>query len=178
MAATRTPLIRAATPADAAGIAAVHVQSWRDTYAGLLPDEFLARMTSPETQAQREGFWTGNIEAGQDVVLVAEDAGEIVAFASAGAARDHPGFDAELFTLYSLKAAQGAGTGRELLRRAAQALHARGAGSLALWVLDTNPTRHWYARQGAVDCGEKTDGDLRERRMGWSDLTPLVGTPA
>jgi len=51
MAATRTPLIRAATPTDAAGIAAVHVQSWRDTYAGLLPDEFLARMTSPETQA-------------------------------------------------------------------------------------------------------------------------------
>ncbi|WP_419866893.1 N-acetyltransferase family protein [Deinococcus xianganensis] len=174
---TRAPLIRAATPADAPGIAAVHVQSWRDTYVGLIPADFLDRMTSPETQAQRAAFWQGNIAAGQDVVLVAEDAGQIVAFASAGTPRDHPGFDAELFTLYSLKAAQGAGTGRDLLRQAAQAMQARGAASLALWVLDTNPTRHWYARQGAHECGEKQDAALRELRMGWSDLTPLAGAP-
>ncbi|BBN93454.1 acetyltransferase [Deinococcus grandis] len=177
MSVPRAPLIRAATPADAPGIAAVHVQSWRDTYAGLLPADFLARMTSPETQAQRAAFWTGNIAAGQDAVFVAGDAGQIVAFASAGPPRDHPGFDAELFTLYSLKAAQGAGTGRELLRQAAQAMQARGAASLALWVLDTNPTRHWYARRGAHECGEKQDGALRELRMGWSDLTPLMGAP-
>ncbi|GGL02590.1 GNAT family N-acetyltransferase [Deinococcus radiotolerans] len=178
MSVPRAPLIRAATPADAPGIAAVHVQSWAETYAGLMPDDFLTRMTSPETQARREVFWTGNIADGQDAVLVAEDAGQIVAFASAGTARDHPGFDAELFTLYSLKAAQGAGLGRDLLRRAAQAMQARGAGSLALWVLDTNPTRHWYARQGAHECGEKREGALRELRLGWSDLAALVGTPA
>ncbi|GGN41726.1 N-acetyltransferase [Deinococcus daejeonensis] len=177
MSVTRAPLIRAATPADAPSIAAVHVQSWRDTYADLMPADFLARMTSPEMQARREAFWTGNIAAGQDAVFVAGDAGQIVAFASAGTPRDHPGFDAELFTLYSLKAAQGAGTGRALLRQAAQAMQARGAASLALWVLDANPTRHWYARQGAHECGEKQDGALRELRMGWSDLTPLVGAP-
>ncbi len=172
------PVIRAATPADAPGIAAVHVQSWAETYAGLMPADFLAHMTSPDTQARRETFWAGNIAAGRDVVLVAEEAGAIVAFASAGEARDHPGFDAELFTLYSLVRAQGAGTGRALLRQAAQAMQARGAGSLALWVLDVNPTRHWYARQGAVACGEKREGDLRELRLGWSDLGTLTAEPA
>ena len=68
------PVIRAATPADAPGIAAVHVQSWRETYADLMPADFLARMTSPKTQARREVFWQGNIAAGQDAVLVAENA--------------------------------------------------------------------------------------------------------
>lgn len=166
-------VIRAATSADAPAIAAVHTLSWRATYAGLMPDDFLTRMTSEETRAQREGFWKASIPRGQDVVLVAEHSGQVVAFSSAGAPRDHPGFDAELFTLYSLQAAQGRGTGRALLHAVTAALRERGARSMALWVLDTNPTRHWYARQGGVECGEKTDGPLREIRLGWSDLSAL-----
>ena len=167
------PLIRVATSADAPGIAAVHVQNWRETYAGLIPADFLERMTGADMQVQRAAFWTGNIGAGQDVVLVAEAEGTVLAFASAGEARDHPGFDSELFTLYALRAAQGHGTGRALLHAVAAALRERGARSMALWVLDVNPTRHWYARQGGVECGEKRDGDLRELRMGWSDLGTL-----
>ena len=31
------PNIRAATPADIAGLARVHVQSWRETYVGIIP---------------------------------------------------------------------------------------------------------------------------------------------
>ena len=34
--------IRPATPADAAEIARVHVASWRETYAGVLPGAVLA----------------------------------------------------------------------------------------------------------------------------------------
>jgi L-amino acid N-acyltransferase YncA len=169
----RPPLVRAATPADAPGIAAVHVQSWRETYAGLIPADFLDRMTGAEAQARREAFWAQNITAGQDVVRVAEADGTVVAFASAGEARDHPGFDSELFTLYALRAAQGNGTGRALLHAVAAALRERGARSMALWVLDVNPTRDWYARQGGVEGGEKQDGDLRELRLGWSDLGTL-----
>ncbi|WP_291431893.1 GNAT family N-acetyltransferase [Deinococcus sp.] len=167
------PLIRAATPADAPAIAAIHVQSWRETYAGLMPGEFLDRMTGADMQARRAQFWTQNITAGQDVVRVAEADGTVIAFASAGEARDHPGFDSELFTLYALRAAQGHGTGQALLRAVMGALRERGARSMALWVLDVNPTRSWYARQGGLECGEKRDGDLRELRMGWPDLGTL-----
>jgi hypothetical protein len=35
-------VIRAAGPDDAHPIAVVHVATWQDAYAGLLPDEFLA----------------------------------------------------------------------------------------------------------------------------------------
>src|SRR5690349_16499704 len=36
-----------AGPADAEDLARVHAQSWRETYKGLLPDAYLARMSEP-----------------------------------------------------------------------------------------------------------------------------------
>ncbi len=41
MANCATATIRTATAADAAGIARVHVETWRDAYAGLIPNEVL-----------------------------------------------------------------------------------------------------------------------------------------
>ncbi|MBZ9713375.1 GNAT family N-acetyltransferase [Deinococcus multiflagellatus] len=175
------PTIRPATLQDAPAIAAIHTGSWRETYAGLMPADFLARMTDDAQRGRRAAFWAQNIAAGQDAVLVAEDAGAVIAFASAGAPRDHEGYDAELFTLYSRRAVQGRGTGRALLRAVADTLQARGAQSMALWVLDVNPTRHWYARQGAAEAGEKVQpipgGELREVRMVWADLSTVAAGP-
>ena len=37
--------IRAAVAEDAAPIARVHVESWRSTYAGILPDEILLNVS-------------------------------------------------------------------------------------------------------------------------------------
>jgi len=36
-----------AGPADAEALARAHVTSWRETYRGLLPDAYLARMSEP-----------------------------------------------------------------------------------------------------------------------------------
>ena len=38
--------IRRARPMDAAAIGAVHVATWRSTYAGVLPDAYLASLSS------------------------------------------------------------------------------------------------------------------------------------
>jgi hypothetical protein len=38
-------VIREAAPADAPGIARVHVDTWRTTYQGIVPDQFLARLS-------------------------------------------------------------------------------------------------------------------------------------
>jgi hypothetical protein len=38
-------IIRAAQPTDAAAIAKVHVDSWRTTYKGIVPDDFLAALS-------------------------------------------------------------------------------------------------------------------------------------
>lgn len=77
-------LIREATPADAAAIARVHVESWRATYRGIVPDDYLARLS-------REGWertWAntlrgaGDADAGTAVFVAEDDAGQVVGFAS------------------------------------------------------------------------------------------------
>ena len=45
--------IRAAVPEDAASMARVHVDSWRSTYAGIVPAEYLAGLSYPN----RESLW-------------------------------------------------------------------------------------------------------------------------
>ncbi|QFP78010.1 GNAT family N-acetyltransferase [Deinococcus sp. AJ005] len=162
--------IRPAIPADTPAIAHIHVTSWRETYAGLMPDDFLDRMTNEETQRRREGGWERTISQKLETVLVAEQDGVMVAFGSAGPARDHPGYEAELMTLYALKSAQGRGLGRALFTEIVQQLRADGFQNLALWVLDANPTREWYLRQGGREAGEKTEGELREMRIVWDTL--------
>lgn len=166
--------IRTARTGDAPGIAHVHTQSWRETYRGLMPGDFLERMTSSAAQERRETSWGQTIEISRERVYVADLNGEIVAFASVGPARDHPGYDDELMTLYSLQTVQGHGIGRQLLHHAMQDSRTGGAKNMALWVLDRNPTRQWYARQGATEAGEKQEGELREIRMVWDDLTRLL----
>ncbi len=162
--------IRPAIPADAPAISRIHVTSWRETYAGLMPDDFLERMTGEDMRQQREENWQRTISQELETVLVAEQDGIIVAFASAGAARDHPGYEAELMTLYALKSVQGQGLGRALFGELVQTLRADGTQNLALWVLDANPTRGWYLRQGGHEAGEKTEGELREVRVVWETL--------
>ncbi len=43
--------IRRARPADAAAIGAVHVAAWRSAYPGILPDDYLARLSVPRQAA-------------------------------------------------------------------------------------------------------------------------------
>lgn len=176
-------LVRPATPADAPGIAHVHVTSWRETYAGLMPEDFLTRATGEVARERREAFWTRHLSAQTgEIVLVAELRREVVAFASGGPAREHPGIGAELYTLYALRSVQGQGVGRALVSAVASELRGRGFRSLALWVLDVNPTRAYYAHLGGREAGERTEplpggGELREVRVVWDDLARLTIGP-
>jgi hypothetical protein len=46
-----------ATPADVALIATMHAESWRDTYAGLIPAEYLEQ----HTPAERLATWRARL---------------------------------------------------------------------------------------------------------------------
>jgi ribosomal protein S18 acetylase RimI-like enzyme len=149
--------LRAALPADAAAIARVHVASWRTTYPGMLPDGYLAGLDVEEYAAR----WSRTLEDpyGRSEVLVAEEAGGIVGFASCGRERDgDPRYDGELYAIYLLSEAQGRGHGRALIQASAAALFERGWTSMVVWVLRDNArARLFYERMG---------GDyLREREI-------------
>jgi GNAT superfamily N-acetyltransferase len=171
--------IRPAQLADAFAIAGVHVASWREAYAGILPDDFLAGLT-PEG---REPMWQAILGEYRErhMVYVAErdEGGDIVGFASGGAERDGiPGYSAELFAIYVLQSAQGKGTGRQLAAAVARDLLAAGHESLLVWVLADNPSRGFYEALGGQYVTEKNieigGVTLVEVSYGWPDIRLLI----
>ena len=73
--------IRRAVDSDARGIARVHVDSWRSTYAGILPAEHLAALDYD----RREANWRPLLADRRQNVFVAEDQrGRIIGFVSGG----------------------------------------------------------------------------------------------
>lgn len=170
--------LRRAVPADAAAIGALHVASWRETYAGLVPNRMLAALSVEA----RTAMWNGVLDdpSGGTAVFVTEDAGRIVGFGACGGQRDDAllaaGFSGEIGAIYVLGTHQGRGLGRSIMAATAQLLTDRGQSALSLWVLRGNaPARAFYARLGGEMVGEKTDEGLVEVAYGWRDLSRLTG---
>src|SRR5579863_486033 len=113
-----TIAIRPARLEDAGAIAHVHVESWRTTYAGIVPDAYLAGLDETlRTRLWHE--WLG----GGALIFVAEIDGSVVGFAHGGANREPvEACDAELYSIYLLREVQKRGIGAALLRSMAGAL--------------------------------------------------------
>lgn len=172
--------IRSATPEDAAQIARVHVQTWRSTYPGLVPDSILVGMSVE----RHEAMWRRSIEhPGGDAVIVAEDAGDgVVGFASCGALRAAKlPFAGEVYTLYVQQDYQSRGIGRRLLARSFAVLLERGYPSAAVWVLATNPSRFFYRAMGGEHAADRTEALwgvlMDETAFGWRDLRAALEGP-
>jgi GNAT superfamily N-acetyltransferase len=107
-------LIREASPTDAAAIARVHVDSWRTTYAGIVPADYLANLS----YARREQFWCDLFSTPTPagcVYVAAQETGEIVGFASGGPERSgNVVYRGELYAIYLLAPYQRQGLGRRL----------------------------------------------------------------
>jgi L-amino acid N-acyltransferase YncA len=162
--------IRRAVPEDAAGIAHVHVDSWRTTYAGIVPGEYLAALN----EAERETQWQEWL-ASDTPIYVAEIDGQLVGFAAAGPIRESiAAYDAELYAIYILQQAQGQGIGKAFLRQLAISLLAQGFTSMIVWVLEQNSARHFYIGTGAQLLATKEieigGAKLPEAAYGWPDL--------
>ena len=166
--------IRAANDADAGAIAHVHVESWRTTYDGILPAEYLAGLDD----TLRARLWREWLTS-DTVVVVAEIAGGIVGFAHGGKIREPvESCDAELYSIYLLRPAQGKGIGTALLRAIAAALLERHFRSLAVWVLERNPSRTFYEKSAARFAASRVIEIANTKQMEvaywWPDLNLLL----
>ena len=169
-----TIAIRAAGIDDAVAIAHVHVESWRTTYAGIVPDAYLAGLD----EILRARLWREWLE-NQALVFVAEWDGRVVGFAHGGANREPlEQCDAELYSIYLLKEAQKRGIGEALLRIMATALLERNFKSMAVWVLEQNRSRAFYEKTGAHLAMSKVieigGAKLMEVAYTWGDLKVLA----
>jgi L-amino acid N-acyltransferase YncA len=167
-----TITIRKARPADAEAVARIYVESWRDTYPGVLP----ARLTAM-TVAGQTARWRNAISiAARESVLVAEDArGNVLGMTSLGRARDTGlGFDAEIYTLYVHPYVTGRGVGRALLAGAFMALAHKGHESCMIWAHARNPARFFYEAMGGTLVAERTTAmmgtPVPEVGYGWNAL--------
>lgn len=168
-----------AGPTDAEALARVHVQSWRETYRGLLPDAYLARM-SEAAHARRFGH--ALMKPGpDDVTLAAADRWGLVGYAQGGPSRRRVADEGEVATLYLVRSAQNRGLGARLLRGAARSMAARGATSLVISVLRDNfGARGFYEHLGGEAEPARLEpgpggGSFYEVAYRWADIRTLIG---
>lgn len=163
--------IRDATRDDAGAIAHVHVESWRTTYAGILPDLVLLQLSEKKGTHSWQRIL---ITPGIFLVAEVQDHG-VVGFVNAGPnrVRGTP-FGGEIYALYLLSDHQGLGIGRALLAAAFRRLNRSGHRGAMLWVLARNPTRFFYEAMGGQKIAEREELVGGERQVefayGWDDL--------
>ncbi|MEU8894440.1 GNAT family N-acetyltransferase [Nocardia sp. NPDC048505] len=168
-------MIREGTRADAESVAALHAESWRSAYAGIMPEEFL----NGPLDEERLGTWRRRLggDASSDRLFVAEEAGALLGFVYLV-----PGSDGRVLldNLHVRPGAKRSGIGARLLRRgldwAAAAYPDR---PVYLQVLRANvPAINFYERQGGIRTAEglarfEQGFDLPELEYTWP---PAVGS--
>jgi ribosomal protein S18 acetylase RimI-like enzyme len=179
--------VRPARGSDAAGVARIQVECWRDDYAGVIPDDVLAELTSEDATERWQERWAEAIAkppTSRHQVLVATAtepaaAGSIsepaaaggrperviAGFASVGPASDEdrwPATDGELYELHVAPGRTGQGHGGRLLNAVADTLAEGRFSRASVWVLEADTA----LRQFLESAGWAADGARSQLDMG------------
>lgn len=156
-------MIRKCTAADADGRGLVHYQSWKETYAGLMPAQYLNKLRLDNLiESARERT---------DNTLVAVVGGKVVGFSSY--LQNSRAFvsvkpSSEIVALYVLKEYQGCGIGKALINAVKEELTEK---NILLFVLKGNEQAiKFYEHMGFSFTGksisqEVSGGTLEELEM-------------
>jgi ribosomal protein S18 acetylase RimI-like enzyme len=173
--------IRRGVPHDLVGLARVHVETWKTTYRGIVPDDRLDALSIEGDLAAGFGSSLTAPPSGVACFVAMIPGDEIVGYAFGGPTHvPEEGFNGELRAIYILKAHQGRGIGTALVREVARHLLASGRTNMIVWVLAENPSQRFYEKLGARPVGRRTaesrvaGGPVPEVSYGWQDLRPLA----
>jgi ribosomal protein S18 acetylase RimI-like enzyme len=172
-------IIRPAKMSDAEAIALVHVNSWRETYAGIISQEFL-NMLSVKEKTQ---WWESVLSKEQEraFCFVAESSKRgVIGFGNSGPDR-HPNRDkqGEHYALYVLRDEQRKAVGFRLLYAMQRSLVLQGFSDANVWVLKENVRAlAFYKQTGATTVCEDTimiQGEpLSQILLSWPSLNSWV----
>jgi ribosomal protein S18 acetylase RimI-like enzyme len=171
-------VIRPASEADAATIAAIHTASWRDAYADILTPDYL----SGAIEKDRLAIWSQRFrdhDLTQLVNIAVDTTGQAQGFICSYCDAD-PVWGSLVDNLHVLPQLRGYRIGERLLRAAARELAERASGpGLHLWVFEANAAAvRFYQRLG----GEIVERDVSEMpaaggkpvlRVRWRSLAQL-----
>jgi GNAT superfamily N-acetyltransferase len=161
--------VRAAYPGDVDAVTDIQVRAWREGYAGVLPDQALAELTSPEATGLWRERWAEAVSAPPSPrhrLLVAVDEGVIAGFAAHAPAGDpdqDPATTGELLTLLVDPARQRAGHGSRLLAATVDHLRDDGCTTVVTWVFAADDVlRAFLASAGWAPDGAHSKSDVGE----------------
>lgn len=172
-------IIREARLEDAVDLAKVQIDTWRTTYQGIIPDDYLAKMSYEE----REQRWAAHFATTQDsyfTFVALDDSEKIVGFIRGGTYRESdPTYDGELHAIYILKEYQGKGIGHQLTQTLIKRLLEVGIQSMILWVFAENQAaRRFYEALGGQyvksNRFEIRGAMIEEVAYGWMDISVLL----
>lgn len=148
--------IRPARLEDAEQITQVHIQTWQETYRGMMPDEFLDNI-----DAKKRIAWHQN-NIGQSGYMLAEESGRILGFIMYGQTRDSSDpTQGEIWGINLINEAKGRGIGEVLMRRAATELIKNGFQEISLWVVKENESAcRFYEVLGGTPDGHSKDVEI------------------
>ena len=176
-------IIREAKLEDARAIARVHVDVWRTTYQGIVPESYIAKLS----YQKRKERWANRLsistvaKADYWIYVVENDTKQIIAFADGGLARNSDSiYKGELYAIYILEAYQRKGIGKNLVKTIAEKLSQSGLTSMLVWVLADNPACQFYQALGGQQVQQKQieiEGvKLNEIAYGWIDTKVFNAT--
>jgi 3-deoxy-manno-octulosonate cytidylyltransferase (CMP-KDO synthetase) len=166
--------IRPVKRSDLPRVAAVHVESWQKSFAGIAANDFLNSMSIEK----RLKAYSERQCGGDYLMFVAEHPTDgIVGFADFGTPTLAGDFDAQIFSFYFLPEYQRRGLGSRLFRRAVSRISRTGKRSLCLDALEASPYRTFYEKMGgnvvARDGHKLGDKDFATVIYGWHDVTKI-----
>ena len=174
-------LIREAKAADAAAMAKVNIDSWRTTYAGIVPQEYLDSLSYEKLTDNFQARLSdpSKLWPGWFYYVAEDDQGHIVGMAGGGPARDsNRVYTGELGVIYLLKSHQRHGIGRQLMATIARKLKQQGHKSMQVWVMAANQYKIFYEALGGRSFAEREvvigGVNLTEVAYGWRDLGTFI----
>lgn len=171
----RKIIYREASAGDIPQIAKVHVESWRKSFEGIVPEEFLSNIS---VKKRVKAFGKAFSETSFHRMFVAETLENgIVGFADFGSPRDKNSFDCELYAIYFLPDFQRRGIGGNLFRICIDEMLTKGLKSMCLDALEISPYRNFYEKMGGKivgrGCHRLGEVDFATVIYGWDDLQGL-----
>ena len=140
-----------ATEDDAYGINYVSAYSWKETYSGLLPDEYLNNKINnfPNKILETKEF----LKSFEGKYVVAKDEDKVIGILCFSKPKKEEFLDyGHLGAIYVLKKYQGLGIGKELLRIALNGLKEMGYSKMQLECISGNKTIKFYKKYlGIID---------------------------
>ncbi|MFT8321236.1 MAG: GNAT family N-acetyltransferase [Bacillus sp. (in: firmicutes)] len=171
-------VIRKAIKEDAYSIAKVHVESWKQTYKGIISDKILSKLTVDK----RAELWEKSLGDPENevIVYVAEnEKGCVIGFASGGINRSFENeFQGELHAIYLLNQYHGNKIGYNLFKNIIIELYNKDIKSLKVWVLTDNPSITFYEKLGGKPIEKKHikfgNDHLEAIALGWKNINCIL----